>query len=352
MRLVRRGRDYVRVSTIGADGERGFLLIPGIGVSSDYFERLAPHLNEFGPVHALDLPGFGGVPHPGRAMTIAEYAELVNLVIDELGLPDPIVVGHSMGSQVATEVAVSRPDLSTLVLIGPVVDADTRNPWQQAFAFLRSAAREPMRVKVLAVSSYLLCGWRWFFRVLPQMLYFPLEERVVHVQASTLVLRGEHDHVCPLPWVRRLLDDLPNGRAWEISGAAHSVMYAHAAAVAQLCVGHARHPDGVLDAAEMRRLQQAGDEADRIEASMRRERRSLRKAWAVLTARAIEWRGLLRQDEAAVAEGKEKRGEIEIHDRTTDRSDLPEGADGVVEGTAGRRDAPARSARDQLGTDT
>ena len=55
---------YARVSTVGHEGERTFVLVPGIGLSSNYFERLAAQLNEYGPVHALDLPGFGGVPHP------------------------------------------------------------------------------------------------------------------------------------------------------------------------------------------------------------------------------------------------------------------------------------------------
>jgi hypothetical protein len=33
-----------------------FVLVPGNGVSSNYFERLAPNLNEHGPVHALIGP--------------------------------------------------------------------------------------------------------------------------------------------------------------------------------------------------------------------------------------------------------------------------------------------------------
>lgn len=101
------GDVYVRVNSVGSSGDRSFILIPGIGVSSTYFERLAPHLNEFGPVHALDLPGFGGVPHPSSTLTIREYADLVGRVIDELDLKDPIIVGHSMGSQVVSD-PVSR----------------------------------------------------------------------------------------------------------------------------------------------------------------------------------------------------------------------------------------------------
>lgn len=55
---VYRGSVYVRVNTIGVAKQRAFVLVPGIGVSSNYFERLAPNLNEYGPVYALDLPGF------------------------------------------------------------------------------------------------------------------------------------------------------------------------------------------------------------------------------------------------------------------------------------------------------
>ncbi|MBK0296231.1 hypothetical protein IAE22_28980, partial [Bacillus sp. S34] len=45
---------YVRVSSIGEPGERAFLLVAGLGIAATYYERLAPHLNENGPVHALD----------------------------------------------------------------------------------------------------------------------------------------------------------------------------------------------------------------------------------------------------------------------------------------------------------
>lgn len=41
---------YVRVNSVGDGGIRPFVLVPGIGVSSTYFERLAPRLLEFGPV--------------------------------------------------------------------------------------------------------------------------------------------------------------------------------------------------------------------------------------------------------------------------------------------------------------
>lgn len=299
---VHAGESYVRVSTIGTHGERPFVLVPGIGVSSNYFERLAPHLNEFGPVHALDLPGFGGVRHPPRGLTITEYADLVGLVIDRLHLHDPILVGHSMGTQVVTDLAARRPDLSTLVLIGPVVNADERSILTQARRFLQSAWHEPARVKVLAVSSYLLCGFRWISRILPEMLSYPLEEKLQQVRAATLLIRGEHDANSPVGWVEHIATQLPRARAWEIPGAAHSVMYAHAEDVARLCVIHARDPetaDGPTTLEQLPRELFDNDEDDPTPAQMIDS----------LAARLTEFRGLATEDDALIAEGKTAHAE-------------------------------------------
>ena len=311
---------YVRVNTIGSSGERAFLLVPGIGVSSDYFERLAPNLNRFGPVHAVDLPGFAGVPHPGSALSIREYADLLGRVIDELGLVDPVIVGHSMGTQVVTDLAARRPALSTVVLIGPVVNPAERRILTQAVRFLQASWFEPGRVKALAISAYLVCGFRWFSRILPNMMRFPIEQALPHVRAHTLVIRGEHDAVAPRAWVERMGDLLPSARLWEIPGAAHSVMHAHAPEVARLCVEHAEQPiigDGDV------RLRHFPDE-DVEEGTAPRP--SLADTVKALRARFREAVAVAQDDDAALAEAKTAHAEAmqSAHDRAVREDREPE----------------------------
>lgn len=293
------GRTFVRVSTIGVHGERPFVLVPGIGVSSTYFERLAPNLNEFGPVHALDLPGFGGVPHPGRALTIREYADLVGKVIDEYGLTDPVIVGHSMGTQIVTDLVARRPDISTMVLIGPVVNPAERRVGLQAIRFLQAAWHEPLQVKVLAVSAYLLCGFHWFFQILPKMMRFPLERALPHVRAATLVIRGEFDAVCPSDWATRVGELLPRSRTWEMPGAGHSVMYAHAEEVAVLCVEHARQGMGQHDDDE---LQHYDIHADLVPDET--PRATPRQLWHAARGRVRAAVGTVTRDDRLIAAGK------------------------------------------------
>lgn len=237
---VHHGDVYTRVSTAGRHGTRPFLLVPGIGVSSNYFARLAFHLNEFGPVVAVDLPGFGGVPHPRhRRLTIGDYADLVAQVIDEQGLDDPVLIGHSMGAQVVADLAARRP-LHDIVLISPVLNRHERTVPRAGFRFLQSSLHEPPRVAVMAVSAYLLCGVRWFSRVLPSMMRYRIEGVLPRISARTLVISGERDTLCPQSWSDEVTGLLPDAESWRIPGAAHSVMHANAEEVARLCVAHVR----------------------------------------------------------------------------------------------------------------
>ncbi|MFT4165276.1 MAG: alpha/beta fold hydrolase [Microlunatus sp.] len=295
---------YARVSTIGREGERAFVLVPGIGVSSNYFERLAAQLNGYGPVHALDLPGFGGVPHPkSRRMTICDYADLVGKVIDELGLVDPVLVGHSMGTQVVADLAarypdgfagksVGRPPLSSIVLLGPVLSPDQRRLSRAANRFLAAARKEPPRVAVLAAQAYLLCGVRWFSRVLPEMMLYPIEDTLPKVRSNTLVISGALDTLCPSEWIDQVRELLPSGRVEIIEQAAHSIMHAHADTVAALAVAHVQHPGteplpkNVADRA-------ADGDSD-----------STPDGAAEFTGQITELAGILTDDDEKIAEGK------------------------------------------------
>jgi hypothetical protein len=86
-----------------------FVLVHGIGVSSRYFRRLIPQFVPHGRVLAVELPGFGGAPKPKQALSIEEDAEMLAALLVQRG-EKVILVGHSMGAQVVTEVALRVPE--------------------------------------------------------------------------------------------------------------------------------------------------------------------------------------------------------------------------------------------------
>ena len=202
-----------------------------------------------------------------------------------------------MGTQVMVDLAARRPELNTLILIGPVINAAERHAPIQAFGFLTSALHEPGRVKLLALGAYLLCGPRWFSRILPEMMSYRIEDRLAKIQAATLVIRGEFDANCPTEWTDRVADTLSRSAPREIPGAAHSGMYAHADEVSRLCVEHARDPAGQRGDVDVQRLLADGKPDHEPPADPRHLGRAL-------AARFTELRGMITGRDALIAQGK------------------------------------------------
>lgn len=70
----------------------------------------------------IDLPGFGMSDPFGFVPSLEDYAEAIPPVLDFLGCPRAVLVGHHTGALVATATAVRFPDLvEVLVLHGPML---------------------------------------------------------------------------------------------------------------------------------------------------------------------------------------------------------------------------------------
>lgn len=97
-----------------------FLLVHGFLGSTFSFRKLAPLLAQKYQVFSLDLVGFGK-SEKSRTFPYSydSYATLIIQFIKSMGLRNVIVVGHSMGGQVALYSARLLPEwISYLVLVG------------------------------------------------------------------------------------------------------------------------------------------------------------------------------------------------------------------------------------------
>jgi pimeloyl-ACP methyl ester carboxylesterase len=110
-----------RVSCVDVAPENGptIVLLHGISASWKWFAHLFPALSQRYRILAVDLPGFGGSSFSRHHLTFDGLADSVVDVCDALDVDAPIVLGHSMGSMVATRVAVRHPDrLGSLIITG------------------------------------------------------------------------------------------------------------------------------------------------------------------------------------------------------------------------------------------
>ncbi len=117
------------------------------------FALLAPLLATRYRVIALDLPGHGHSDHlaPGADYHFPDYVRIVLAMADALKLPRYSLLGHSLGSGIASLAAAAAPDrVEQLVLIeglGPLGDDGTRTLQRFRDALTpRDTQSKPLRV--------------------------------------------------------------------------------------------------------------------------------------------------------------------------------------------------------------
>jgi pimeloyl-ACP methyl ester carboxylesterase len=85
------------------------VFIHGVGMQQDVW---VPQVIGFSREHTVvtfDMLGHGRSPLPPESPTLADYADQVKRLLDQLGLARAHIVGHSMGALVALEFALREP---------------------------------------------------------------------------------------------------------------------------------------------------------------------------------------------------------------------------------------------------
>lgn len=101
-----------------------FIFIHGLGSSQNYYYPVIPHLTDSRCI-TIDTYGAARSPYTNDAISIPSIAEDVIGVLDALQVPKAVVVGHSMGGLVVTELGARYPDrVQGVVAIGPTHPSD------------------------------------------------------------------------------------------------------------------------------------------------------------------------------------------------------------------------------------
>jgi pimeloyl-ACP methyl ester carboxylesterase len=153
--LARDHGRYVRVDrlnlfaiTLGEGPD--LILLHGNPASTYSWRFVIEPLAEDFRVHAFDLPGFGFSDKPANAVyTAAWFAKIIDGYMRAEGIDKAIVVGNSMGGEVATEfAALYASKVRALVLLAPSGLQGEAAPEQLPFAL--RAARWPVIGPIIA----------------------------------------------------------------------------------------------------------------------------------------------------------------------------------------------------------
>lgn len=218
-------------------GATAVVLIHGLSISSRYEVPLLRRLARSFTVYAPDLPGFGRSEDPPEIPTIVALADWLGDWLDVVGLDQVVLVGNSLGANVAVDLALRRPGRVThLVISGLSLDPAGRRVWTQIQRAVRDIPREPLSLLPLQARDFLVAGPGRVLATLRYAMRDPFAAKLPRLTMPTLVVRGEHDPLSPQGWVEEVARLLPNGRLAVISGAPHAANYACPEAFADLVV--------------------------------------------------------------------------------------------------------------------
>ena len=92
------------------DSDVALLFVHGWGIDQSYWNGQVDYFCKDYTVVTMDVPGFGQSPKTRDQWTIEDYGQDVGAVIDQLGLNQVILIGHSMGGDIVLEAALNNPE--------------------------------------------------------------------------------------------------------------------------------------------------------------------------------------------------------------------------------------------------
>lgn len=198
-------------------------------------------------VIAFDNRGFGFSDKPDTGYSNAAYTQLLLGFMDALGLPDAVLVGHSMGGEVAAEVARSAPRRVRGLVLIDAAGVGIRAPkllhlagvagveqlalalaprWAVTVA-LRSTYANPALIEPGDLDQYyapvMEPGFSHAFaQVLAHFRFEALRNRLADVETSTLLIWGGRDRWIPPEFGARLATELPRCAFVVVPAAGHA----------------------------------------------------------------------------------------------------------------------------------
>jgi pimeloyl-ACP methyl ester carboxylesterase len=194
---------------------------------------------------AVDLPGHGESEGPA-ASTITEMANIVVEALEQLGLDQVVLSGHSMGGAVALDVALNHPErVRSLLLVSsgaklrvaqPILQA-LRNNFELVPALMGNAvfgSETPADlVKELREHIFDAPG-EVVVSDMEACDSFNVEDRLKELLIPVHVIVGKDDYLTPPRLGRRLVERTANAELHVIPGAGHMLPMERPETVAEL----------------------------------------------------------------------------------------------------------------------
>jgi pimeloyl-ACP methyl ester carboxylesterase len=210
------------------DGPQTLVLIHGLGSYIPAWKKNIPELSKNYRVIAIDLPGYGRSDKPNAPYSMRYFVSKIHGLLGQLGVSQPVLVGHSMGGQIAMTYALMHPnEVHALVLSSPAgleTFRDGEAKWlanavtpeftcyaSDEAVYTRHAGNfhaMTSEAEFMVEDRIAMKGATEFedyctavSRSVAGMLDDPVHDRLPNIDEPTLVLFGKNDALIPNPFL-------------------------------------------------------------------------------------------------------------------------------------------------------
>lgn len=184
------------------------VLLHGWGQNIEMMMPVAKKFDKKYRITILDFPGFGDSNEPSTSLTVYNYCDILEELLDNLGVVNPIVIGHSFGGRVGI-IYASRNKTNKLVLFGsPCIKKEIKPSLK--LRVLRKLKEipilnklEPIVKKHVGSRDYKAAS-EVMRKVLVNVVNEDLSECAKKIKCPTLMMWGDNDTEAPLEDAKEL----------------------------------------------------------------------------------------------------------------------------------------------------
>jgi pimeloyl-ACP methyl ester carboxylesterase len=211
------------------------VVIPGLAVC-DYLRPIARLVGSWARVYVLELPGFGrAADRSAPIMGIAGLAAILQSWWSGEGMGSAVLIGHSIGTQIAAQAVADGLRPSRLIVASPTIDPAHATLARLLGGWMANAPREPASLAVRQLPEWAHAGLRRIVATLNAARRHDLALALGGATMPVTIVRGRDDRLSTATWARRLARICRCGSYIEVGGA-HAFPYGNPAGCASLLV--------------------------------------------------------------------------------------------------------------------
>ncbi|MFV9483940.1 alpha/beta fold hydrolase [Christiangramia sp. ASW11-125] len=162
------------------NGDKTLVFVHGLSSNLDSWKKNLQGLTRDYRCIAIDLPGYGKSSRSKTDYSLAEYAKVLNDLVDKMELSNVVLIGHSMGGQIAMHSVLEYPQTyEKLILIAP---AGIETFTEQEAAVMKSAYTPAMVVNTS--DEQILANYKLNFYSFPDEAQSMVDDRIAMKEAE------------------------------------------------------------------------------------------------------------------------------------------------------------------------